>query len=526
MKKLAALYARVSTMQQEQEATIDSQIAAIETLAEKQGYQLSKDLYFLDQAVSGARLDRPALNRLRDLAPESLFEAVLCLSPDRLARKYAYQQVLLDELQQAGVKVIFVNQPIIDDNPQAQLLLSIQGAFSEYERAMITERLRRGKLHRVRQGKLINHVTPYGYRYIKISEPGGGRWEINPVEAKVVQQIYQWYIDDDQETILNIVDKLNQMGDQAPPRGKAWQFSTVQSVLKQGDYTGKAYYNRTRTCHEVIGRPRKIGRGKKRHPIHVPRPKEEWIPVSVPVIVSDDIWSRAQEKLTMRQKFSPRNNSKHFYLLRSMLVCSVCGRTLVGRTAKNGRQTYYCSNQGRQRSPDVQPHSCVIAAEIVDPLVWQAITELLQNPRLIADAWQSSLEPHSNSQNEANRLQGRLKTLDRQWDRLLDLYQDEEIEKDELSLRKQRLDQERLTIQQRLKQLNSQISHQQTKEQMIQDFFEFCQQIQSGLSNPTPELQQEVIRLLIDHVVVGKNEIVIKHIVPTDDDCRLLPGHR
>jgi site-specific DNA recombinase len=87
MKQIAAVYARVSTLQQEQEATIESQVAAIESYAQGQGYQLLPEYYFLDQAVSGAQLERPGLDRLRDLAAEGIFEVVLCLSPDRLARQ-------------------------------------------------------------------------------------------------------------------------------------------------------------------------------------------------------------------------------------------------------------------------------------------------------------------------------------------------------------------------------------------------------------------------------------------------------
>lgn len=109
--QLAAVYARVSTQQQEQEATIDSQIAELEKYAQEKGYGLSKEYYFLDQAVSGAQLARPALDRLRDLATEGLFETVLCLSPDRLSRQYAHQCLLMEELHRASVKVIFVNQP-------------------------------------------------------------------------------------------------------------------------------------------------------------------------------------------------------------------------------------------------------------------------------------------------------------------------------------------------------------------------------------------------------------------------------
>jgi site-specific DNA recombinase len=525
MNQLAALYARVSTLQQEQEATIDSQVAAVESFAQAQGYRLSKAFYFLDQAVSGAQLARPGLDRLRDLAAEGLFEVVLCLGPDRLARQYAHQWLLLEEFRRIGVKVDFVNQPAVEDNLHGQLLLGVQGLFAEYERAMITERLRRGKLYRVRQGQLVNPVAPYGYRYIPVSQPGGGRWQIEPSEAQVVQQIYQWYTQED-ITIHQIVERLRKLGDQAPPRGKQWQFSTVQAILKQRDYTGQAYYNRTRTCHERVGRPKRHGRGLKRAPQHVPRPEEEWIPVSVPVILAEDTWHQAQERLAMRQKFAERNNKRHFYLLRSLLVCEACGRSLIGRTATNGRVTYYCSNQGQQRSPEVAPHRCSIPAEVIEPLVWQAVSDLLRNPRLLADAWESQITQPAAPPGESTRLETRLKNLERQWQRLIDLFQEEQIDKAEFAKRKARLDQDRQAVEQRLQQFSRQLQQEQVKEQMLQDFATFCQQIESSLVTPTPELRQEVIRLLIDHVVVGKHEIVIKHIVPTDDDCRLLPGRK
>jgi site-specific DNA recombinase len=523
MTQCAALYARVSTPQQKQEATIESQVAALEAFAHQSSYQLVPQLYFQDQAVSGAQLDRPALNRLRDLAAEGLFEVVLCLSPDRLARHYAHQWVLLDELRRLGVEVVFVNQPEID-GPQGQLWLGLQGLFAEHERTQITERLRRGKLYKMRHGQLVSPNPPYGYRYIPVSEPGGGRWVPNQVEAEVVRTIYRWYTEDTL-TITQIVDRLNASGGQAPSRGIRWHYSTVQTILKQPAYTGRAYYNRTRTCHEAVGRPKKYGRGTLRHPSHEPRPREEWIEISVPPLVTEDVWQRAQECLEMNQRFAPRNNKRHFYLLRSLLVCAVCGRTLAGRTS-NGCVYYHCTNQGKHRYPDVPPHACAIAGRSIEPLVWKAVCKLLRNPHLLADAWQAQCEVDDTNPDEADRLQSRLQSLNRQWTRLLDAFQDELIDKDELVRRKTRLDAERESLAQRLDELRRQDRRKQAKAQMLEDFATFCQRIEVSLADPTPEVQQEVIRLLIDHIVVEKDVIIIKHIIPTDDDCRLLPGHR
>jgi len=525
MKPMAAIYARVSTPQQEREATIDSQVAALETYARERSYELLPEHYFLDQAVSGSTLMRPALDRLRDLAAEAAFQVVLCLSSDRLARNYAHQWVLMDELQRAGVDTVFIDQPDVQRDPQGQLFLGIKGLFAEYERAMITERLRRGKLYRIRQGQLVNPNAPYGYRYIPVSEPQGGRWVENSVEAEAVRQIFRWYTVDQQPTISQIVDKLNALGQQAPPRGKSWRFSTVQAILKQPAYTGQAYYNRTRTAHEMVGQPKKSGRGHRRTPAHLPRPREEWIAVAVPALLDQVLWDQAQERLRMNQRFAPRNNKSHFYLLRSLLVCSVCGRALTGRASK-GHVYYHCPNGGKNREPDVPRHSCGIAGSIIEPLVWQAIVELLANPALLADAWHSQQGLEAEAPDELARLQARKRTLERQWARLLDLFQEDLIKKTELAQRKDRLDAERENLAERIVRLQRQSRRQEAKAQMLEDYATFCQRIESSLANPTPDVQQEVIRLLIDHIVVQKDEIVIKHIVPTDDSCRLLPGRR
>lgn len=523
MSKRVALYARVSTTQQVEEATIESQIAAIETYAQAQGYHLSPDHYYMDQAVSGGRLDRPGLNRLRNMAAEGQYDGVICLNVGRLSRQYAHQWVLLDELKRAGVSVEFVNELPGSDGPAGELMRGIQGLFAEYERLQITERLRRGKLYRMQQGALVSPQAAYGYRYIPVSEAGGGRWVVQPTEGEVVCQIYQWYTRD-KWTISQIVDRLNEDHSQTPPRGQRWTYSTVQAILTQPAYTGRAYYNRTQTCHEAVGRPRQRGRGRLQTPTHQPRDPDEWITLAVPPLLADDLWDTAQEQLTVNQKFALRNNKTHFYLLRSLLVCDVCGRTLTGRVSA-GNVYYYCTNRGKHRQPGVVPHSRSIAGRIVEPLVWDAVHTLLRNPALIADAWHATHD-QSADDDEFDRLRKRLRQLEQQWTRLLDAFQDDLMSKDELTQRKGQIDGQRQNLQQRLDLLATQQRRQQAKMQMMDDFDSFCQHIRAKLDTPTPLQKQEVIQLLIDHVVIEQDNIVIKHIIPTDNDCRLLPGRR
>jgi site-specific DNA recombinase len=160
----AAIYARVSTERQERQQTIDSQLSALRDWVGARGHVLTDIHVFRDEGFSGSRLDRPALDALRDAIRDAVGDLVVVFSPDRLARKYAYQVLLLEEFRRAGCEVVFLHHPI-SDNPNDQLLLQIQGAIAEYERAVLAERFRRGKLQRARDGNIISAKVPYGYRY-------------------------------------------------------------------------------------------------------------------------------------------------------------------------------------------------------------------------------------------------------------------------------------------------------------------------------------------------------------------------
>ena len=381
----AALYARVSTRRQEKEATIESQLAQLLSYAREQGYELANEHQFIDQAVSGKYLARPGLDRLRDAAMVGAFEVLLCLSPDRLARSLGGQQVLLDELGRAGIEIIFVNQPSLDDSPQAQLLLNIQGAFAEYERLVISERMRRGRLYRLRQGQSVPHKAPYGYRY----QPGGrghpSAWLVVPEQAAVVEQMFVWYTQEP-ITLGDLTRRLNQRHIPGP-QGEAWRSSTVGRLLRQPAYKGTAYYHRRQTDYSGIGQPRRQGQGRLRFPRYRLRPAEEWIAAQVPALIDEAIWQAAQERLEMNARFA-RRNGRRTYLLRGLLVCGACGYTLQGRSQ---RETVYytCTHGGVHCPPDVPRHTCSLRGDVVEPLIWQALADLLRDPQRIQDAWQA-----------------------------------------------------------------------------------------------------------------------------------------
>jgi site-specific DNA recombinase len=405
------------------------------------------------------------------------------------------------------------------------LLRNIQGLFAEYERAQIAERMRRGRLHRCRQGRLICSQTPYGYRYIPKAEANGESWEIETGEAVVVRQIYAWYTQAEPLSFREIAAQLQASADVQPPRfGKAWAASSVGNILRQKQYTGQAYYNRKQAHDDEVGQLRRTGHGRLCHPSCSTRPPEEWITIPVPAILDQETWLAAQERLKVNQKFAARNNRRNSYLLRGLLICAVCGHSLYGRTAGD-KVSYACGTGKSRRPPGIPEHSCTISGNVIEPLVWQAVVELLQNPKLIAQAWEAGGYTHTDQDEpgERERLESRLRFLDRQRERLLDLFQEEQLDKPVYLQRSQRLQQEQQTIQQRIQQYTQQERLELTKQDLMANFEQYCQRIVANLANPSLQLQQEIIRLLIDHIVVGNGEIVIKHVVPVDDDCRLRP---
>ena len=184
------IYARVSSESQEARGTIGSQLEVLRQRIATEGHQLVAE--YCDDGCSGARLDRPGLDALRDAAEAGQLDAVWCLSPDRLARMYAY---LVHCARRAGApwrhRLFFHDTPPQADNPQTHLLTQVQGIIAEYERAKIAERYRRGKLWRSRAGEVIAWKCAYGYRRIARCADRAAHLEVYEPEAAIVRSIFE-----------------------------------------------------------------------------------------------------------------------------------------------------------------------------------------------------------------------------------------------------------------------------------------------------------------------------------------------
>ncbi len=294
---MAAIYARVSSDRQRREQTIQSQTAALRELAAERGLLVPEDLVFEDEGVSGAVLRRPELERLRDLAVEGRFEVLLCHAPDRLARRYAYQVLLLEEFQRAGIEVIFAKEPERSGTPEDELLRQFQGMIAEYERAQIAERCRRGKLHRARAGAVsVMARAPYGYRYVKRSEHADAFFEIDETEAPVVREIFRRYLEDG-ESIAKIARWLSAQGVPTRTGKTGWNNATIWGMLRNPAYAGQAAYGKT----HATGAPVRATRQARQRGQRSARVSREYVERRG---VEADRGTRARERRAVRARRS------------------------------------------------------------------------------------------------------------------------------------------------------------------------------------------------------------------------------
>jgi site-specific DNA recombinase len=323
----AALYARVSTDQQAERHTIDSQIRDLLTRAAADGHDIGEAFRFLDDGHSGATLVRPALERLRDLVAMAAVDVVYVHAPDRLARSYPHQAVLVEEFAAAGTEIIFLNRPI-GQSAEDNLLLQLQGMFAEYERARLLERSRRGKRHLAQAGVVsVLGRAPYGYRFHgrRVGE-GEARFEVIEEKAEVVRRIFRW-VALDHLTLSAVCRRLFEAGIPSPTGKARWSRTSVHSLLANPAYVGQAMFGR----HAAVPwrPPLRPARGRsllpKRPLRNVPAPPERWITVPVPALVDAELFDGARIRLAEnRQRIRARSSGAR-YLLQGLLVFPKCG---------------------------------------------------------------------------------------------------------------------------------------------------------------------------------------------------------
>src|SRR5215831_18437606 len=428
--RMAAIYARVSSEQQREENTIASQTAALTEFAQSHDLEVPKDWVFEDEGYSGATLERPGLERVRDLAAEGQIQVVLAYSPDRLSRKYAYQILLIEELARHGVETLFVKSPR-GNSPEDQLLVQFQGMIAEYERAQILERSRRGKRHRAHAGEVsVMSGAPYGYRYIRKTDEMPAAYVIDEGEARIVRRVYEMYTVEGL-SIGEITRRLNREGI-APRKASRWERSVVWGILRNPAYRGVACFGKTHLAARMQMRPqRRRGATTPSNTTGHQRPRHEWIEIPVPALVTEEAFARAQE-LLYHNKIRSRRRTIAPSVVQGLVGCAKCGYALSRvSTQTSARKLHYykCigSDSWRKLGGPVCDNNQFIRQELLDQTVWAEVVRLLQDPVLIQQELDRRLAAARTSDPTRKReqsLQRELSHVSKGIERLLTAYQE------------------------------------------------------------------------------------------------------
>jgi len=515
MTRPAAIYARVSSDRQKENHTICSQLAALEEYAGSHGYLVPPEWRFQDEGYSGATLLRPGLEALRDLAAAGHIEVALIYSPDRLSRKYAYQVLLAEELSRCGVELVFLKAPS-GSTPEDRLLVQFQGMIAEYERAQIAERSRRGKRHRAHQGSInVLSGAPYGYRYVKKSDTTAAYYEVVESEAAVVRQVYEVYTQ--QGLSINAIARmLNER--QVPTRTETtrWERSTVWGLLRNPAYRGRACYGKTELRpRQRITRPLRQRNGlASRDSANHERPRQDWIEIAVPALVSEETFALAQEQLEQNKRHSPRRTIEPT-LLQGMLVCE---RWLYRTsTQTSARRLYYYRCIGSDAYRHLKGAVCdnpPVRQDQLDAVVWKEVMQLLEDPHIIQDELNRRLEAAKNAdplKQRKDQLRRDQARLAKGMDRLLTAYQESLVSLEQLRCRMPELRQQDQAIKSELQSLETVAGDQAKYLRLVETLADFHARLQARAETLDVPERQKILRLLVKEVLMGRETITIRH---------------
>jgi len=503
MNKRSVIYVRVSTDEQTKGYSLNTQIEACKQYAADCGYVL---LMTFSEDYSGATIDRPQLNALRDFVAQEPIDVIIVYDIDRLARKSVYQALIEEEFLRLGITVEYVIGQY-DNSDEGRLQKQIRASIAEYEKAKILERGKRGKRGKAQSGfVIVGARPPFGYK--TVSEPHKTWLEVDEEEAQVVVNVFNWYLRGDGDTgpmsMNTIAKKLTEL--RVPSRGDKhkhiykkyevgfWAPEMIRNILKNETYTGTWHYGKTRVIDDgKVRKPRpKCSFGKQ-----VARPKDEWVGVPVPAIISKAAFDQAQNRMKLNLQQSDRSR-KYEYLLSKRLRCAKCGKTYQGRARRINNTYYYCKST--ERRPVKRCDMPVFRGRDVDNVVWTWVANIIQHPECII----AGLQDQQAEQGRSNQaLTVRLELIESQiaenevqLNKLLDLYLSGDFEREMLTERRTRLEETMEKLRQEHVEVSSYLEQLVLSDDQVEDIKAYCESIKDVLDSATFEQKRHVLEML------------------------------
>jgi site-specific DNA recombinase len=525
---VCALYARVSSESQARDKTIDSQVTALRERIVADGLALEPDRSYVDEGYSGSVLMRPALERLRDAVSAGHIGRIYIHAPDRLARRYAHQVLLVDEFRRAGTEVAFLNRPI-GGSAEDDLLLQVQGVIAEYERAKILERSRRGRRHAARSGS-VSALTgaPFGYRYVSRSQGGGvAHFDVVDDEAHIVRLIFAW-VGVDRLSLRDVCRRLHQMGCQTRGGSIHWHASTIRGMLDNPAYIGRAAFGR---AHFLPPRPRlrPIRGHSKPSPRATSRvavPAEDWIEIPVPPLVDPMIFEAARRQLDENRHRKRDRKPGQCWLLQGLTVCRRCGYAYYGKMAPRSRpydpantlRYYRCTGaDGYRFNGKAVCGNGPVRGDQLEHVVWEQVTSLLREPQRVADEYRRRIGEARDGAampDEIGRLAQQMTSLRRGIGRLIDSYAEGLIDKAEFEPRIAGLKKRLSLLKDRHQAGLDAMESERDLSLVISRLEDFSTRVTKILEDLDRTGMRDIIRTLVRRIEIDDNHIEVVFRVP------------
>jgi site-specific DNA recombinase len=493
----AAIYLRVSTEHQAEHGLgLPSQRRELLALAKRKGYRVTDEHIYEDKGISGAEIDRPALERLRAAVRARAVDVVLVHSADRLSRKLAHLVLLLDEFRRAGVRLEYATHAP-SDTDEGVALEQMQGVFAELERCKIRERTMRGKREKARRGVMPGGRPPFGYR----RDPSGvGGLGLEPGEAVIVRRIFSWFLAG--TSMRGIAVRLGAQGIRRRD-GSKWCANKVQRVLTNERYAGVACYNRLTTS---------VDGGL------AVRPDTEWIRFPIPVIVSRTTFNRVRGQIARNVHRLSGRSGTHVHLLKGLLVCDACGSRWHG-DVHHARWMYSCAGRDAVRG-----RGCRVGsrhADVDERDVCATVAGLLRDERALLAAVRAygrdDATERGETADELTTLHKELTAVRTRKKRLIDLHVDGALTKTDFTERHKPLAAAESRLTREIAELEALRVHQDAEARRRESALAQVALLRRGLDRLDRVGWQDLLQLLVVRVRVPADggPLVIEGLLPT-----------
>jgi site-specific DNA recombinase len=525
--KRTILYARVSTDEQARSGySLAQQLEALREYAAREGYEVLEEV--VDPGQSGASLERPGMDRVRDLVSAGGVSVVLAQDRDRIAREPAYHYLLRKEFEEHGCKIRALNDRG-DDSPEGELTDGVLDQLAKYERAKIVERSRRGKLRKAREGKVVAGHTPnYGFRY----NASRDSYEVDEEKMAVVRRIFRM-VAVEGKTTHGVARTLEREGVPNPGGGRYWYKRRIKMMILDDVYRPRTlpevdalvapevaarldpdklygiwWFNRRRTTTTQVAVAGPEGRKYKKKSSVAYKEKNEWIAVPVCGSGIPLEWVDSARTAIAGYRSSSKLGGRFWELSGALMRCGVCKRAMEPvdryyrtRSGKKGVICYYRCREANRRK-EACPNNKSIRSDKAHPDVWDLVAGLLSDPERLRKGLDAIIEEQRGSlrgdpEGEARTWLERLAALDRKRSGYLDLAAEGIMDRDELRAKLAELQEDRETAEREIAAIEGRREQLQQMERDRETVMEhYAGTVPEALDDLSPEERHQIYKML------------------------------